>query len=83
MPVGMLKEAEAVIIKEVVTTKDISLVIIISEIVNAMNVTEYLLKKSDLSYCHVCIYVYVYVCVCVCVCVCLRARACLVISDSL
>lgn len=46
MPVGMLKEAEAVIIKEVVTTKDISLVIIISEIVNAMNVTEYLLKNQ-------------------------------------
>lgn len=46
MPVGMLKEAEEVIIKEVVTTKDISLVIIISEIVNAMNVTEYLLKNQ-------------------------------------
>lgn len=46
MPVGLLKEAEAVIIKEAVTTKDISLVVIVSVIVNAMNVIEYLLKNQ-------------------------------------
>lgn len=40
MSVGMLKEAEAVIMNEVVTTKDINLVIIISEIVSAMDVTK-------------------------------------------
>ena len=73
MSVGMLKEAEPVIINEVVTMKDISLVIIISEIVNAMDVTE----KSDLSYCHVYRYVYIYIFKYVCV------HACLVISDSL
>ena len=39
MSVGMLKEAEAVIMNEV-TTKDINLVIIISETVNAMDVTK-------------------------------------------
>lgn len=40
MSVGMLREAEAVIMNEVVITKDINLVIIISEIVNAMYVTK-------------------------------------------
>ena len=73
MPVGMLKEAEAVIIKEVVTTKDISLVIIISEIVNAMNVTEYLLK-NQIWVTAMSVYMFTYMCVCVCVCVLARAR---------